>query len=306
MKYQVIVSIFLLLSINEIKSKPFERHVELHYQKDHRNLTSETKPFLHFSYEEWTLDGPSKWPGTCNTGHRQSPIAFDLVEPIIKNEIESLRMIGAYDAFPKEVHAINSGHSAAFSFVYKDDEVPQITGGPLHDEVYNFASFHFHYPCEHLAVKYKDRCILELHFVHFNSKYLTIQNATNQPDGLAVVAVLFEEIQWGSSQWLPFLPMLHHVYEPDTDYTERKLIFSYADAMGFTSFPKFISYKGSLTTPACSETVTWIVVDQLFLVAQYDMDKLQQVRDHDGFRIKRNNRPVQPINGRKVYLYDEF
>ncbi|KAL7025808.1 hypothetical protein ACKWTF_013643 [Chironomus riparius] len=132
---------------------------------------------------------------------------------------------------------MNSGHGATFSFVYEDDDVPQITGGPLHDEVYNFASFHFHYPCEHLAIKYKDRCKLEFHFVHFNSKYLTIQNATNKPDGIVVIAVLYEVVQLGSSQWLPFLPMIHHVYEPDTDYTETKLKFTYADALDFGKCP---------------------------------------------------------------------
>ena len=54
------------------------------------------------------------------------------------------------------------------------------------------------------------------------------------------------------------------------------------------------------------ESVTWIVVDQLFQVSKFDMEKLQKVRDHEGFRIKRNNRPIQPINGRKIYYYDEL
>jgi carbonic anhydrase len=245
--------IFLFSTINEIKCKPFEKHAELHFRKNHRVITNETKPFLHFTYEAWAEDGPANWPSTCHSGHRQSPIVFDSVHQIVKNEINHLRMAGAYDTFPKEVHVMNSGHGATFSFVYEDDEVPQITGGPLHDKTYNFASFHFHYPCEHLAIKYKDRCKLELHFVHFNSKYLTIQNATNKPDGIAVIAVQFEETKPGNSQWLPFLSMVHHVYEPDTDYTETKHVFSYVDAIGFKTVPSFVSYKGSLTTPACSK-----------------------------------------------------
>jgi len=253
MNLQNIFTIILLSTINEIKSKPFEMHAELHFRKHHRVITNDTMPYLHFTYEDWTTDGPSNWPSTCHSGHRQSPIVYDLVHPIIKNKIDHLRMTGAYETFPKEVHVINSGHGATFSFVYEDDKVPQITGGPLHDEVYNFASFHFHYPCEHLAIKFKDRCNLELHFVHFNSKYLTVQNASNKPDGITVIAVLFEEIKRGSSQWLPFSPMIHHVYEPDTDYTEKRHVFSYADAIGFRTMPKFVPYKGSLTTPGCSE-----------------------------------------------------
>jgi carbonic anhydrase len=253
MNLQITFKLFLILTLFEVESKPFERHPELHYRKHHRVITNDTKSFIHFTYEDWTGDGPSNWPGACNSGHRQSPIIYDLAHKVVKTDIDSLRMTGAYDTLPNEVHAINSGHGATFSFVYEDDEVPQITGGPLHDDVYNFASFHFHYPCEHLAVKFKDKCQLELHFVHFNSKYETIQNATNKSDGIAVIAILFEEVKWSASQWLPFLPMIHHVYEPDNDYTECEHIFSYTDALGFNTFPKFVSYKGSLTTPGCSK-----------------------------------------------------
>ena len=255
MQKMFLATIFIFFTIRGIESKPwrFENNAELHYRKHHRVITNESKPYLHFTYEDRNEDGPSHWPSSCNSGNLQSPIAYDSVHPIAASHRNPLKMIGAYNTLPKDVHAINSGHGATFSFVYEGDAVPQITGGPLHDDVYNFASFHFHYPCEHRALKYKNKCNLELHFVHFNSKYLTLQDAINKPDGLAVVGILFEETEWGQPiRSFPFLPMLHHVYEPDTDYTETRRLFSYADALGFRTIPKVISYSGSLTTPACS------------------------------------------------------
>ena len=219
-----------------------------------RAITNESKPFFYFSYDDKSENGPSHWPGSCNSGLSQSPIAYDLVPAIAASHENPLQLIGAYNALPKDVHVINSGHGATFSFVYEGDEVPQITGGPLNDEIYNFASFHFHYPCEHRTFKYKNRCNLELHFVHFNSKYQTIENAIDKPDGLAVVGLMYEETEWGQPfRSFPFLPMLHHIYQPDTDYIKKKHVFSYADAIGFKTVPKVVSYKGSLTTPGCCE-----------------------------------------------------
>ncbi|XP_070505801.1 carbonic anhydrase 1-like [Chironomus tepperi] len=301
------ILIFLIIDTVSSRSCGFHNHAELHYRKHHRVITNESKPFLHFTYEDKNEDGPSHWPSYCNSGHLQSPIAYDSVHPIHASHQHPLKLIGAYKTLPKEVHVINSGHGETFSFVYEDNAVPQITGGPLHDDIYNFASFHFHYPCEHRALKYKNRCNLELHFVHYNSKYVTLENAIDKPDGLAVIGLLFEETEWGHPlRSLPFLNMLHHVYEPDSDYTETKHVFSYADALGFWAVPKVVSYKGSLTTPGCAESVTWIVVDHLFLISEHDMNKFYKVRDHEGLRIKRNNRPIQPINGRKIHIYNDL
>ncbi|KAL7025807.1 hypothetical protein ACKWTF_013642 [Chironomus riparius] len=308
-KNKVRQNIFFLIFVSIIidKSCGFFKHAELHYRKHHRVITNETKQYLQFTYEDKNDDGPSHWPSYCNSGHNQSPIAYDLVPLLAASHQHPLKFIGAYNTRPKQVHVINSGHGATFSFVYQNNAVPQITGGPLHDDIYNFASFHFHYPCEHRTLKYRNRCNLELHFVHFNSKYQTIENSIDKSDGLAVIAVLFEETEWGQPlKSLPFLPMLHHVYEPDTDYSEIYHVFSYADALGFRTVPKIVSYKGSLTTPGCAESVTWIVVDHLFLISENDMDKIYKVRDHEGLRIKRNNRPIQPINGRKVYVYNDL
>ena len=65
--------------------------------------------------------------------------------------------------------------------------------------------------------------------------------------------------------------------------------------------PSFYYYKGSLTTPPCTETVNWIVMREI----QY-MSKSQLVNFHNLWAsltpANVTNRNVQPLNGRPVYI----
>lgn len=56
---------------------------------------------------------------------------------------------------------------------------------------------------------------------------------------------------------------------------------------------QYVAYRGSLTTPPCSEGVNWLVWTQPVAVPQ------QQVQEFAAF-AKMNARPVQPLNGRSV------
>lgn len=253
----LVIAYLVIVSLSEINAQTvtnrFHNYGELHYRLEHRVITNESQPYLEYTYDDWSPTGPSSWPGDCTIGYRQSPIVYDEVDAISALEKEPLVMTGAYNVLPIEVHVINNGHGATYSFVFQGNAVPQITGGPFNREVYNFASFHFHYPCEHLPEKHKNKCKLELHFVHYNSKYNSVEEATNKPDGLAVVGLMYEESNNIASIKFPYLQMLQHVYQPNTDYTERNNVFTYADALGFTEFPLFVSYHGGLTTPECSK-----------------------------------------------------
>ena len=57
---------------------------------------------------------------------------------------------------------------------------------------------------------------------------------------------------------------------------------------------KSFQLKGSLTTPPCSENVTWVV---LKTPVQADAAQFKAMRDIIGGE---NNRPVQPLNDREV------
>jgi carbonic anhydrase len=52
-------------------------------------------------------------------------------------------------------------------------------------------------------------------------------------------------------------------------------------------------YEGSLTTPPCSEAVTWLVMTEPIQLSEKQLQTFEKL-------FKGNNRPVQPLNRRKV------
>jgi carbonic anhydrase len=55
----------------------------------------------------------------------------------------------------------------------------------------------------------------------------------------------------------------------------------------------YYRFQGSLTTPPCSEGVSWVLLKTPMTASKAQLDALSQVLNH-------NNRPVQPTHGRAV------
>ena len=55
----------------------------------------------------------------------------------------------------------------------------------------------------------------------------------------------------------------------------------------------YYKYEGSLTTPPCTEHVTWAVLATPVTLSKGQIERFRAV-------IKDNNRPVQPLHGRLV------
>jgi carbonic anhydrase len=56
----------------------------------------------------------------------------------------------------------------------------------------------------------------------------------------------------------------------------------------------YYRFNGSLTTPPCTEGVTWLVMKQPITASKAQIKQFQKVMGHP------NNRPVQPVNARPV------
>jgi len=64
----------------------------------------------------------------------------------------------------------------------------------------------------------------------------------------------------------------------------------------------YSTYRGSLTMPACTEGVRWIVLPDILVIRQYSVERLHELiagfPGYDGYA--NNNRPTQPLNGRQI------
>lgn len=225
-----------------------------------------SEPHPHWSYEG--EHGPGHWSEVspdyeaCSRGKSQSPI--DITKPE-KDGRETV----AFDYRPSKLNVINNGHTVQVNY----DKGSSIT---VNGVSYDLVQFHFHDPSEH-TVNGKSYG-MELHLVHKNSK-----------GELAVVGVLIEN---GAEN--PAFKALWANLPAGPD--EKKELGETINAADFLPAARnFYRYAGSLTTPPCSESVKWLVIEKPIQMSEAQISRFKEI-------IKGNNRPVQPLNGRKVVI----
>ena len=148
---------------------------------------------------------------------------------------------------------------------------------------YQGYQFHWHAPSEHtLNGNHYD---LEMHIVHF-SNYQPITEYQN----IAVVAVVFKV---GSTE----STLLNSVF--NNGEVRLNELFSGVSASNFAM------YTGSLTTPPCSEQVSWYLYEFPQSISQTQLDFFQDLwaKNPAFANGNGNNRMLQELNGRKVYAY---
>jgi carbonic anhydrase len=216
-------------------------------------------------------EGPLHWAdldpsfSLCRSGASQSPI--DL--PASGAKKGAAQDKPHWDPVP--IHATNNGYS-----VQVDDQA----GGLLvvDGTTYTLKQLHVHSPSEHtIAGK---SFAAEIHFVHKSA------------DGkLAVVALLLDPGKENPTL-APFLSHLPAKGAPPVDAPQDTLDI----AALLPAAPRFLRYQGSLTTPPCTEGVSWLVLEPDGS-AQISSSELEALR---GALPPNNLRPVQPLGAREV------
>ena len=210
----------------------------------------------HWNYKQEGHDGPDHWQGVCHEGTAQSPIN------ILNPEHTSLPgwTYTGYDNVVDGVHLTNNGHSVKF-YSSSNKKMPAVRGGGLPGH-FVFAQGHFHWGntsnkgSEHLI---GGRAFpLELHLVHFNSKYVTIGESLKHTDGLAVIGVMHELSDRDNPYLGPIIESLEQIKNAKATVEPRRG-FSLASLLP-TDMSSFYIYSGSLTTPGCNEIVTWTLL----------------------------------------------
>lgn len=222
--------------------------------------------------------------------------------------------------YPVNVKVENNGHTvnidlpkvepATSSLGQKiiNQILPQIYGGPLHGDRFIAESLHFHWGSndfhgsEHVIDS--TRYTMEMHLLHRNSKYATVEEAREHADGLAVIAFLFQanEANYDYYGLSSLIEVLDKVQEYNTT-AEVESFFNLATLVGDQlDADNYFTYEGSLTTPPCSESVTWVVLTNVLKMSHFQMKKFHNLRDENHAVLENNYRSLQAKGSRVVTL----
>lgn len=248
----------LLLTLTVLAGNGFAGDKEAEHAKDHHTA--------HWTYEG--DNGPVHWGELspefviCKTGKHQSPV--DIKES--KKADKEIAYKVDYKASPLKI--INNGHTIQVN--YAPGSTIAING-----KTYQLLQFHFHHPSEHTFTG-KDYP-MELHLVHKNDK-----------GELAVVGVFMSEGKENAA--------IKTIWDnlPDKVNVEKSVPSVNINASELLpQMDSLFVYSGSLTTPPCSEDVSWNIVKSHIEVSKAQIDKFTSV-------VGKNARPVQPINDRQL------
>jgi carbonic anhydrase len=211
--------------------------------------------------------GPSHWGdlkpefAPCKSGHRQSPV--NILNPQ-KADLPPIE----FNYKPSPLHIIDNGHTIMVNY----GPGSSITVG---SKKYALKQFHFHRPSEETINGKAYEMVA--HLVH-----------ADQEGKLAVVAVL---LQKGEDN-----PLVQELWKdlPTEKEKEEDLDDVQIDVGRLLPADRgYYNYQGSLTTPPCSENVTWFVLKHPITVSAAEIEQFSKLYRHDA-------RPTQPLYGRVV------
>jgi carbonic anhydrase len=259
---------------------------------------------------EWAYEGDlgcDHWPEmypTCG-GVRQSPI--DIPTSVTKYlwSLSSFSFTG-YDTDSKtgDYELTNNGHTLQLNVLSGATAMSFVGGGFSTKHI--LAQFHMHWGndvqggSEHTING--NHYPMELHLVHYNSKYGNISNALNYADGLAVLGV-FADV--GSTTHAALDKLISSFSSVKYAGTTVPVTQSFRMSSFLPSNRRdYYRYDGSLTTPGCLEIVTWTVFKDTMKVTQAQIDALRSVNHNAAggvdTPIEDNFRPAQPLQGRAI------
>jgi len=246
-------------------------------------VTSASQPALADAKPAWGYKDVSEW----NSGY---PLCLGKEQSPINLKQSDLSLTSSGSLAPRLSYKPLEGRE----IFNNGGKNVQVNGGfgtfTLPDGEYEVKQFHFHFPAEH-AVEGK-LAAGELHIVHQ-------KKGASGTDGLAVVGIVLEEQDSAAdTSELKFLKQLGF----GTELPGGGATSAVAEPLDLKSFANeygggFYHYTGSLTTPPCAEKVHWYVGQKTSPVTKAMINSFKA-------RFPENNRPVQPLNTRKLVAND--
>ena len=229
----------------------------------------------------FTLDysDQTTWSGFCQSVQIQSPINIDTSSVVEDNSRFSFKSID---------YTTISSTSITYQHEYSIS-TPTLDNGNIKVKIngteftYKIANIHFHLNSEHtINNKTYD---MEMHVVH---EIVDSNDANN----LHMV--------------------IGYIFEASDNYDDNSFLnsigFNTGETVNNVKVKDIVKkedvyyYKGSLTTPPCTEDVNWVVVKDIKKMSKTQFDKFKTyVISLNNNYSRGNNRNTFDLNGRKVY-----
>ena len=229
-----------------------------------------TAPLSAATGVAWSYSGdtdPGNWGNLsvdyelCGTGLRQSPVDLSVTE---KENLPGIK----YDYQNVDLSIENNGHTIEAHYHAHGEII-------VNGNDYDLLQFHFHTPSEH--TENSTAAAMEMHLVHINSD-----------SQLAVIGVLINE---GEAN--PFFEDIIGNAPVNIGTVDVANVKINAKNLLPEHPSRYMTYRGSLTTPPCSESVRWMVLNNRIEVSRDQIDRFLKI-------IGENARPVQFLNNREI------
>ncbi|CAD8119519.1 unnamed protein product [Paramecium sonneborni] len=242
-----------------------------------------------FGATGWSYANADNWADlvvTCG-GSYQSPI--DIVTSGTTSEAIQPKINYKSKDVGTGYEEANKPYTKEYEGEYSEIEVTDASGSVYR---YYAKQFHIHTPSEHtIDGKYFD---LEIHFVH-QAIQDDEQDCNKVKNKLTVFGLMFSQ-STSAADYDAFKPWF------DSNVTGEVDSFDLNDFFSKMSDVTYYHYNGSLTTLPCSQTVNWVVFQQPLPISPAQLKQFQDfLGDSTLFPIKHNNRPIQHLNGRKIF-----
>jgi hypothetical protein len=133
----------------------------------------------------------------------------------------------------------------------------------------------------------------EIHFVHWNKKYGSPEEAMKNGDGLAVVGAVIHERDDVEASQCPG-KYLTHFFPKSFEVGKKYPVSNGMELLELLPQNKdFFCYEGSLTTPPLLECVMWILLKQPLYLSPSTMNTLRSLPCLHGGKLANNYRPPQ-------------
>ncbi|XP_026184755.1 carbonic anhydrase 4a [Mastacembelus armatus] len=242
---------------------------------------------------------PDEWShvnSNCG-GKQQSPINIVTRKTLKDENLTPLQFTNYQQSFKGTIK--NNGHSVQVGVSH----LSTISGGDL-PAVYKALQFHLHWGnnggpgSEHTIDG--EQYPMELHIVHMKQHYTDLTTALADPEGVAVLGFFYEKSNSANRKYEPIISALQSIKA--TNANTSLLPISMAQLIpSEKNLTSYYRYKGSLTTPGCTESVIWTVFETPIPLSMDQLKAFSDIKFHDGKPMVRTFRPVQPLNGRQVF-----